>query len=710
MRQGKTMKPLRKRDFGIGVQLVAAFLIMIVPITLLGFISHKLAADAMEKLAADAAVETVEQVGSSLKLVFGMAEDTYSKIFSDSEVINFLKNDAQGEGGFEVVGKKELIRQKLASEAYSNKFVSDILLYSDAQGIVGTQAQEENAGTSSLTDAGWYKAAVEGGGKASWIGRHEELDDAVGGGTEKKYSMAHTGAIKDISSKTVGVLVLDLDREFVEETLKSVNFGEDSEIHLISPDGRDISSLQDKTAKTTVIKDSTGGDAASILQQDFWAQIQGGQSSNGSEFVNFNGKNYLLAYQKIGESGYTMVGLVPKTQLLAAAGSISSWTFLMVLLSILTAVGIGLFMAVGMGRTIKQIIGIAGRVEKGDLTCSISTERRDEFGILTLSIGSMVASMRQLIEKALEVSHQVMESSGSVAAASQEVSASAGEISRSIEEITKGSVELAADADEGSRKMELLSSSIDKVSGNAGEIIKASEETARLVRDGMGTIEVLERKTRETNEISKAITADMRKLAEQTASVRKIVGVIDGIVEQTRLLSLNAAIEAARAGEMGRGFAVVAEEVKKLAEQSMTATREISAIMAKTREQTEKTVKQAQTTEHIIASQTDSVSEAIATFKQIAGHIEVLAARIEKIMGEIGIMQDNSRNTIAVIHNVSAVSQQTAASSQEITASAEQQLSSMEGFAESARRLNETAQELFGMIGRFKIRKEDAGE
>lgn len=166
---------------------------------------------------------------------------------------------------------------------------------------------------------------------------------------------------------------------------------------------------------------------------------------------------------------------------------------------------------------------------------------------------------------------------------------------------------------------------------------------------------------------------------------------------------MNAAIEAARAGEYGRGFAVVADEVGKLAEQSMTATKEISDIINKTQLQTMQTVRQAEASGEIVNSQSQSVSMTISTFKQVAAQVEALAKRIEQIMGEIGTMQENNSKAIIVIQNVSAISQETAASTEEINATTEQQLTSIQSFADLAQELNITAQELYKSINYFRI-------
>ena len=139
--------------------------------------------------------------------------------------------------------------------------------------------------------------------------------------------------------------------------------------------------------------------------------------------------------------------------------------------------------------------------------------------------------------------------------------------------------------------MDLLASKINSVSSHAKEIESISKETMSLAQHGLGAIDELDQKARQTTSITEGILSDINLLEQYSQSIGKIIKVIDNIADQTNLLALNAAIEAARAGEMGRGFAVVANEVRKLAEQFFGCYAEITTIINNTQEQTAQTVK-----------------------------------------------------------------------------------------------------------------------
>jgi methyl-accepting chemotaxis protein len=203
------------------------------------------------------------------------------------------------------------------------------------------------------------------------------------------------------------------------------------------------------------------------------------------------------------------------------------------------------------------------RLGKGDFTTQVETHSTDEFGQMGISLNNTCLALRKSFAQFKDNALQVASGSTQLSAASDQMASASNEISHASES-QRSAMEQVASA------MAELSASIEQVSQH----VKSSRKQVALA----------ERDVDEGAAAGTASIQSMDSIREVNTQMIKAITVIQEIARQTNLLSLNAAIEAAKAGAMGKGFSVVAEEVRKLAERSGQAARQIADLITRTNE------------------------------------------------------------------------------------------------------------------------------
>jgi len=331
-----------------------------------------------------------------------------------------------------------------------------------------------------------------------------------------------------------------------------------------------------------------------------------------------------------------------------------------------------------LARSTETILGAMEKFAQGDLTASVVSEKDGD------DIAKLFNGFNQTVDNIRNIVMQVRDAVEATASASSQISSSA-------EEMAAGAQEQSAQTNEVAAAMEEMSRTVVETASNATAAAEASSESKEKANDGTVKLNASKEGMTKIVDAASTVSTKITSLAKKSDQIGEIAQVIDDIADQTNLLALNAAIEAARAGEHGRGFAVVADEVRKLAESTTKATKEIA-----------ETIKAIQTEAKDANASMDDAGVAV-------NHGLELNNDVGEVLADI---LSNTENVALQISQVAAASEEQSATAEQVSTNVEainnvanESATVVQQIAAASEDLNRLTENLSSLVEQFKISK-----
>lgn len=547
----------------------------------------------------------------------------------------------------------------------------------------------------------WYKEGKNSAKESSLLSAYMT--------TEGFPNIGYVTKIKDKGGQFIGVSAVDISLGDLTKIINNLKIGETGFVVLIQGDGTILADPKtpDNNFKKVDDLDNPALEAAYHSKEDWIGSVE------------FKGAKFAADIYRSPETGWSLIAFIPHKEIYAAS---QEAVVTMMIIAAVAALIFGAFGAVlvnsrlvrpihAMGEFARQIAAgnykaepeaVSYRAELRELlehlqsmtielvkTISLADEKTREAEEKTLQAEDALVEAEEATRRAETAKRDgMMQAAGQLEEIVERISSSSTQLSANVEESRRGSEMQRERAAENATAMEEMNATVLEVAANAS---KSSEEAERAKTEADRGSEIVSRVVTAVGNLkseSEKLGSEMGLLGEKAESISSVMGVITDIADQTNLLALNAAIEAARAGEAGRGFAVVADEVRKLAEKTVSATSEVGDAIGSIQQSSRNSINTMTETAEMVDSTTTLVNEAGEALTSILEIIELVAEQV--------------RSIATAAEEQSAASEEINMSTSEINRIADENFNSMEQSADAMSNLAELSNMLNNLIDDLK--------
>jgi methyl-accepting chemotaxis protein len=502
------------------------------------------------------------------------------------------------------------------------------------------------------------------------------------------------------NGKIIGAVYGGIDMSGLAQKVEQIKVGETGFATLVQGDGlRIVHPNKDLAMKFNPLTDPN----AELDQKQATERMVKGEKGLAT-FTSTQGQKIYFAFAPVPDTNWSLGVNVAIDEVTGTVSTLTSISLVTIFLVLLIAGLIIAWYTRRLAKPIQVLEEAARRIAGGDITrTKLGIVSNDEIGRLGQSFEQMTENLRGLIAKITQATDQVAASSEELTASAQQSAEAASQVAQVLTGVATGAERQMEAIDHTTSVVEQMSAGVQQIAANTNAVAGTSAKSAGAAQEGS---QAVEKAVTQMGNIEKTVTRSAQvvtKLGERSKEIGQIVDTISGIAGQTNLLALNAAIEAARAGEQGRGFAVVAEEVRKLAEQSQDAAKQIAGLIAEIQNDTDNAVVAMDDGTREVRVGAEVVNDAGRAFQDIFQSVNEVSGQMREISAAIQQMASSSQQVAASVRQIDTISREAAGQAQTVSATTEEQSATMEEIAASSQALAKMAEELTQAVNKFKI-------
>ncbi|MNZ33342.1 Methyl-accepting chemotaxis protein McpC [compost metagenome] len=647
-----------------------------------GLFSYQISKETIQNNARLTNQQTVNQTAEKLELVLKRYEDTLQQSLFSSEIQDMVRQGTlQNTDNRQQIILKRKITDALGNWANSNTGVLGVYLIPESDVMPNMVSGMESDGfLNGVKEQEWYSELINSGG-TKWLSVPVDQEGEI------PYIFRIAKGLYTTGGRSY-VIVADIKTSVLGDQLKEIELGNHAVVGIISEQLTPIAVSNNEK----------------IVKFDTSMLANGNRSESGS--VNgrgANGESVLNTYSELGQSGWTLMSVVPVSYLLNGTGAILTTTFFICIIVAVLAIIIGFWMARTIATPLKMMKQLMGQAAHGNLQVRMKNKGRDEIGELSSSFNEMMTQITSLVEQTTVTAREVFDTAGELSRASRVTANSASEIVDATEQIASGAVDLAQEAERSNSLMENIMVEMSQVVGTNQTMGESAIKVSESSNKGILSLQELEDTTLLTEQKTNMLTDKVIKLRETATSVIKLLDVMQNITKQTNILSLNASVEAARAGLAGKGFMVIAVEIRRLAEETRQSIKVVSDIVDSITMDMNDTVSTLSEVNPLYARQKKVVQDTSQIFQSVQEQMDDFNHQLASVTNSIENLNKSQFIMSDAMSQVSAVAEQSSATSQEVASVSEQQKLVADKLVELSIHLENASTQLQEKLARFTI-------